>query len=167
MARDQERLIVCETTSKWAVALRRTIPPEVRPPISETRGLEDCWQQAVASPLSVVILEVTTANLEQLAAALPAYRAKLPGTRVVVVGCRRLAAAEWLMRELGAVHVIFSSRDLKPLIGILRRHRKHVAAARPPKDTPPWRDLPWPRADDRWETETPKAEPRWLSGEVS
>lgn len=158
----RSRLVICETTSKWAVALRRNLTSASGLPISETRGLEDCWQQAVASPASVVVLEITSANLEQVAAALPKYRVKLPQARVIVVGSRRLAAAEWLMRELGAVHVVFSSRHLRPLIGILHRHQRRVAAQQRSADTPPWRDLPWPRADCQWETGSLTAEPRWL-----
>ena len=44
------RLIVCETTSKWAVALRRQTAKEFHEGIVETRSLDDCWEQAVASP---------------------------------------------------------------------------------------------------------------------
>lgn len=137
------RLIVCETTSKWVVALRRQLPQEFGAQICETRSLHDCWQQAACSPSGLVVLEVTTVNLEQLAVELQKYRAEVPRVPVVVVGSRSLAAVEWLMRELGAVHVVFSVRAMSPLVRIIQRHWDRIAAEEPADGGIPWRQLPW------------------------
>ena len=113
----------------------------------------------------MVVLEITTANLEQLAAVLPQYRARLPRVCVAVLGSRRLAAAEWLMRELGAVHVVFSSRALSPLVRIVQRHWSRIALEEPPEDTIPWRQLPWGGGECQLPDGRPIAEPAWLIGD--
>ncbi len=109
------QLIVCETTSKWAVALRRHLRSVGDARVGETRYLDDCWRQATASPASLVALEATAANLEPLVISMNRYRVRLPRVRAVVLADRCLAAGEWLLREAGAVHVVFSSRDLESL----------------------------------------------------
>ncbi len=156
------KLIVCETTNKWAVALRRQLPRESWSGICETRSLDDCWQQALASRVSVVVLEATTVNLERLAATLPQYRAGLPHTLVVVSARRQLASAEWLLRELGAMHVVFSSRAIEPLVRMIQRHWGRVALTQPQEAAYPWRQLPWQRIGDRLPDSLHGAEPDWL-----
>lgn len=156
------RIIVCETGSKWAVALRRQLRRDPDAAVRETRSLDDCWQEATASPASVVVLEVTFSNLERVAATLPNHLKKLPRARAVVVGERRLAATEWLMRELGAVHVLFSPRRMSPLVRIIRRHLHRERMAQPSAPVLPWRELPWLKTNDRPERESPVHEPDWL-----
>ncbi len=136
------RLIVCETTSKWAVALRRQLSCHAGIRLSETRNLDDCWQQAVASPGCFVALAATTVNLEPLVAAIKRLREKLPHVCVAVLAQRSLAEAEWILREAGAVHVVFSSRDLGPLIRLANRHFDRRQAELP-QDTRGWEQLPW------------------------
>lgn len=162
MALAPARIIVCETGSKWAVALRRQLPLKPFGPVRETRTLDACWQEAAANPTSLVVLEVTLSNLERLAATLPKYLGKLPRARAVVVGERRLAAAEWLMRELGAVHVVFSPRAMSPLVRIIRRYMDRVSKQQPSAAIVPWRELPWLKEGDQREGESPVHEPDWL-----
>ena len=51
------RLIVCERTGRWAVALRRELADAgVR--VWETRTLADCWNELAESPASFVVLEL-------------------------------------------------------------------------------------------------------------
>ncbi|MFO7902426.1 MAG: hypothetical protein ACQESR_14270 [Planctomycetota bacterium] len=116
----------------------------------------------MASPTSVVVLEVSLSNLERLAATLPKYLGELPRARAIVVGERRLAASEWLMRELGAIHVVFSPRTLGPVVRIIRRHMRRVSMAQPSAAVVPWRALPWLKERDQLEGESPVHEPDWL-----
>jgi siroheme synthase len=139
-------LVVCEITSKWAVALRRQIArrqmaARTAYTLYETRSWSDCWQQASVSSSSAVVLEATAANLPQLARELVRYRTRLPHVPVIVVGHRSLSASRWLIRELGAVHVVFSSRALGPVVRILQRHwSQHVGGV---EEADPWDNLPW------------------------
>ena len=122
------RLIVCESTSKWAVALRRTAPPQIVSRIRETRTGRDCWAEATARPDSLVLREITFRNLEEVATELVRFGERLRQVPVVVAGDRSLAPAEWLLRELGAVHAVFSARALEPVVRILQRHFRERAA---------------------------------------
>lgn len=156
------QLIVCEAGSTWAVALRRQLAVELRETICETRSLTDCWRQALAASESIVILELTRANLELCASELLRYRTRLPRVPVLVVGSRDVEAAGPLMRELGAVHTVFSTRDVMPLVRIVQRHWRRV---HDPDAIPPWRQLPWEDASGAGILQL--NEPEWLADERS
>jgi hypothetical protein len=141
-------LIVCEATSKWAVALRRHLRLAGDARVSETRLLEDCWRQATSNPCSFIALEGTAASVEHVVVALQQYRARRPRVRVAVLADRSLTEAEWLLREAGAVYVVFSSRRLAPLVRLIRRHFDRVGMM-PSRVSPArWEQLPWGAAGD-------------------
>jgi hypothetical protein len=144
----QARLIVCETTSKWAVALRRVAGAlrrvagaEMQSRLCETRSLEDCWGEAVVSPYSVVLVELTSANLERVAHELIRYRSELRHVRAVVAGDRDMLPAQNLILELGAVRVLFSLRRVAVVIEIAQRHwNTHAGVLAKQQE---WLRLPW------------------------
>jgi DNA-binding NtrC family response regulator len=115
------RFIVCAKTPTWAVAIRRQWLVS-GPRICETRSLELCWQDLEQFPKSLVVAELTDNNLGALARWLRRVARRFPDTRVVVVGEHRMEACQWLLREMGAVHAIFSPRNLEDLVRIARRH---------------------------------------------
>ncbi len=156
------RLIVCEATCKWTVALRRQLPRDSWSRLSETRSLDDCWRETRTSPTSIVVMEVTTANLEQLAERLPRFGTEFPRACVSVVGSRQLAATQWLMRELGAVHTVFSSRNLNSLVRIIQRHWSRIAGEDPTGDPFPWPQLPWGRGEFSSSGRKLDADATWL-----
>ena len=51
------RLLVCERTGRWAVALRRELA-EVGVRVWESRTLDFCWNELAASPASFLVLEL-------------------------------------------------------------------------------------------------------------
>jgi hypothetical protein len=66
-----------------------------------------------------------------------------PWARLAVVAGRELAAAEWLLREAGAVHFLTSPRQLA---GLMRTARRHLEAVPRPQSSPAeetWAALPW------------------------
>ena len=135
-------IIICERTGTWAVALRRPLQ-QVGHRIVETRSLDACWAEVTARPESLVAVEATVANLETLVPWMQRLVAGFPRARVVVLGQRVLEPAEWLLREAGAVHVVFSPRQWPPVVHIAQRH---LGAAPRPDDTDRqriWRRLPW------------------------
>ncbi len=152
------KLIVCETGSRWAVALRRQLRAADDPQVYETRYLEDCWQQAAADATCLVALEATFSNLESVVSSLHRFRERLPHVPVLVLAARSLAEGEWLWREAGAVHVVFSPRALRPVISLIRRHLARMLAEHPPTLSAAWQRLPW---GDSWNASALPV-PDWL-----
>jgi uracil-DNA glycosylase len=141
------RCIVCERSEKWAVALRLPLQV-VGHRVVETRSLDDCWNEVAASPASLVGVEATATNLESLVPWMRRLAAAFPQARVVVLGSRGLEAAEWLLREAGAVHVVFSPRQWQPLVRIAQRHLGTVSCPDDSDRQRIWRRLPWADAAD-------------------
>jgi hypothetical protein len=137
------RLIVCEKTGRWAAALRRELAGKAR--VYETRSLPDCWDELAESPASWLVLEATEANLDNLAQRLAELPEKFRFARAMVCGERPMAAWEWLLREAGAVHAVFSPRELAPAVRFALRHL--ALAPRPEMSLRErvWESLPWGR----------------------
>jgi hypothetical protein len=114
-------LIVCERTGKWAVALRRAAGSRaVR--VHETRSLEECREEIEASPASLVALEATTGNFDEILVWLAEAWRDFPRCHVVILGHRGLQQRQWLLREAGAAHVIHSPRGVDAVLRIASRH---------------------------------------------
>ncbi len=114
------RLIVCERTGKWAVALRRS--PQIGScRVYETRSPQECRDEVEAFPASLVAIEATTANLDQILDWLTGMRRDFPLCRVVVLGYRGLKCSQWLLREAGAAHVVDSPRRVDAVVRIASR----------------------------------------------
>jgi hypothetical protein len=160
------RFIVCESGSSWAVGLRREAGAwPLR--IHETRSLDECrqlleggqsasaarwlkwrsvdeWPQLLQGyPASFLVVELTRAGLEGLLGFLACIGRDYPWARLAVVAPRELAAAEWLMREAGAVHFVTSPRQLAGLVCTARRHLEAVPRPRLSPAEEIWAGLPW------------------------
>lgn len=135
------RLIVCERTGRWAVALRRELAGAgIR--VWETRTLADCWGELFESPASFAVTELggNVADLLHRMARLPR---EFPAVRLGVVADRSLARYEALMCEAGAVHFSCSVRQVAPLA---RTACCHLAQIPPPPQSLTeriWASLPW------------------------
>jgi hypothetical protein len=136
------RCILCERSEKWVVALRRPLQM-VGHRVFETRSLDECWNEVVAHPASLVGMEATRTNLEVLVPWMTRFARAFPSARVVVLGSRGLEASQWLLREVGAVHVVFSPRDWPPLVRIVQRHLGAAAGQGDSDRQRVWRRLPW------------------------
>ena len=113
-------LILLERTGGWAGALRRELGERpVR--LVETRSFDECWQQLAAAPAALVAWELTAANLPQMVRSLLRLDRDFPGAAAIVMAERRLAAAQGLLREAGALHFVTSPRSLGPVAEIVRR----------------------------------------------
>ena len=142
------RIIVCESTGRWAVALRRELGP-LAAHLEETRSVIACWDRLAEVPESLIVAEVTTGNLERLLAKMARLESQFPRARVVVVADRRLADHEWLMREIGATMFVTSPRRLAPLAELARRHL--AARSSQPSGVLEriWSELPWAEKAER------------------
>jgi hypothetical protein len=136
------RIVVCEKTGRWAVALRRELAaPPVR--VYETRSLAECRSELEQSPASFMALEVSDANAVQLGEWIERANREFPLARFVVLGSREARPWEWQMREAGAIAAAFSSRQLGPIARLARRRLASV-----PEEELSFRDqverrLPW------------------------
>jgi hypothetical protein len=148
------RLIVCERTGRWAVALRREwAGAGVR--VWETRTLADCRNALVESPASFVVLELQ-GNVAKLLRLMARQPRQFPAARLAVVADREQAACEPLMREAGAVHFLSSPRRIGQLARLACRHLAQVPP--PPQSLTEriWSSLPWAeRGEERGEKGEP------------
>jgi hypothetical protein len=141
------RLIVCERTGRWAVALRRELA-EAGIRVWETRTLADCWTELAESPVSLVVLELggdTTGLLGRMAR----QGREFPQARLAVVADRSLAEYEWLMREAGAVHFACSPRQVGTLAQLACRHLAQVPPPQQSLTERIWASLPWAKGEGR------------------
>ena len=139
------RLIVCEQRGVWASALRRS-RRRAACRVYEARSLAAVRPQLDDSPHSVLVWELTRGNVRKLLDQLPSLRAEFPQGCVIVVGERRLAAWEWVVREAGAAHATFSRRRLDLVWRMVERQLDRAPPPRLNWQEQLWRRLPWPSA---------------------
>ncbi len=135
------RLIVCERTGRWAVALRRELA-EAGVRVWETRTLDGCWSELAQSPTSFLVVELG-GNVAGLLGRMTRLPREFPAARLAVVADHALAGYEGLMREAGAVHFVSSPRQTGPLAQLACRHLAQVPP--PPQSLTEriWANLPW------------------------
>ncbi len=142
---DRARLVVCERTGHWAVALRRELArlkkPGVR--IHETRSVNECWRLMDDYRASFVVVEVTPSNVQALLDRLAELEWDFPSARVAVVVGRAFRFSEPILREAGAIHFVDSPRQLKPLGEIACRHLDRIPKPKLGLVEQIWADLPW------------------------
>lgn len=122
-------LIVCEKTSRWAIALRTALAGDLRSAgksgsrvaIVETRALsqaEAAWREA---PHSVLAVEATAANL---AAVIDLFGrvSREPHTACIALVDGQVAAAEPVLREAGAALVLLSTHAAPVAVRLIVRH---------------------------------------------
>jgi hypothetical protein len=136
------RLIVCERLGRWAVLLREKVA-EAGVRVWETRSLADCREEIALSPASLVVIELTTNNVQELLNTVSRWPRDYPLLRWVAVADRSLADFEWLLREAGAVHFVSSPRQIAPLAQLACRHLAQIPP--PPQSLTEriWSSLPW------------------------
>ena len=136
------RWIICEKTGTWAAALRWAAGPDgLR--IYETRSLEHCREELAQFPCSFLSLEATVLNLESVVELLDEVRQSFVEARAMVLAQPDLSFAQDILREAGAVDMVFSPRRLDLTV---RQAQKHLAAVAQPqlglRETI-WSRLPW------------------------
>lgn len=122
------QLVVCEKSGDWAGALRRfLVVSDDLPTLRETRNLKQCLNQIEHSPESFVVLEVTLGNIVDVIEAMQWCSVRFPRCRFVVVAEQNIRRYQWLLREHGAIDVIFSRATVRRMIGQIVRHWTAVA----------------------------------------
>jgi hypothetical protein len=122
------RLITCEKTSHWAVALRSALDgPE--PQLVETRSLAGCEVALGQSPASLVAIETTTSNVEAVVDFVLRATSRFP--RCVIVGLLApdALAAVSPLQEAGAIAVASSVLEAPRLVRLAARQFTHSPQA--------------------------------------
>jgi hypothetical protein len=131
MSTTTARLLVCEKSGEWAAALRRSAAElAASHVVGETRSLAECREALEAAPASMIVFEISLANLEMVLSWMVELD-RFPLARAIVVGGREIGPYEWLLREAGALHVALAKRSLRPVATLALRH----LAAYPPEPT--------------------------------
>ncbi len=135
------RLIVCEKRGKWAVALRARLA-ENQTRLLETRSLDECWHELERRPCSFLAVEVFRSNLDSICRFLMRVGQRYPQVRSVCVGEPDLNAGEYLLRETGALHISYNTRQLNVAARMARSHFANFPAGESTKEGI-WARLPW------------------------
>jgi hypothetical protein len=144
---NDQNIVVCEKTGTWAAAMRRALRLPSGP--CETRSWVACLREVQARPAAMVALEISPENAAAACQRVAELTQRFPRVRVVLLADRRLKQVEWLLRETGAVHVLFSPGDLARLRPIFRRFWEQMPAARTTFREHVWSRLPWSRHSPR------------------
>ena len=146
--------ILLERTSRWAAAFRREMRKDWMAkgrgslaagiiPILEVRSWQQCERQLGEAPYSIVAVEVLPQNLVSLVKAASDWTCRFPHARFLAFVARGLEPHELVLRESGAIHVVYTPRLLFPLLKLIRRHLARVPKAGRTLEQAIWSGLPW------------------------
>lgn len=115
------RLILCEKSGHWAAAMRRAAGSRELP-IGEVRSYEQAQRELAERPASIVAIEVSAASVAKTASQVAAWRIRHPAAQFLLLADPDLNSLEPELREAGACHVVYSTRDLAATVRLIRRH---------------------------------------------
>jgi hypothetical protein len=134
-------VILWERTGIWATAMSRQLSDDV--PLVQVRGHDECLRELAAAPASVVALELTVANLAQMADLCGEIVARYPYAAAVVLGTPELANCDPLVREAGALHYFASPRELAGWRQTVLNHIERIPTGAGDIAESVWHSLPW------------------------
>jgi len=120
------RLVVCERTSRWAVAIRQAWGEDC--PLREARSVSQGWDELAAAPASFVVVELAPGWLDPLLDRLVWLGRDYPLARAAVAGASAQAGYRWPLYEAGAVLFVASCSKAEWLVETARRHLARAAA---------------------------------------
>lgn len=109
----------------------------------ETRSLPETLDALRDAPHSFLALELTERNPDGIRHLLTSVDEQYPRARACVLLEESMHSYEWLARELGAIHVVDSTRRLAPLVEAAIRHVSRAPRPRGSIRQRIWRNLPW------------------------
>jgi hypothetical protein len=135
------KVIVCERSRKWSLALARHLP--ALSVLRQTRSLKEARTELTSAPASLLVLELTAENRWGVLALLGDLQEEFPLARSAVLAEADMKNHEWLMREAGAAFFSISVRDARQLAGLAERHLSEVVSPRADLAGQIWDSLPW------------------------
>lgn len=126
-------LVVCERRPVWAAAIVRIWREQQTEtlPLIETRHLEELAAAVAAQPAAFVLIAAEGRNAARLPMLIESLVEAHPPVVIAVAAPR--AWREWapLWRAAGACHILFSPRQLGPLVRMIARQRARFAQPLP------------------------------------
>ncbi len=136
------RLIVSETSGRWAFALRAAlVNSDVS--VTEIAGLADAFERFHHESQALLAFEASAVSAEEGFGLLQESRQRYPGCGVIVLLDEELAASEPLWREAGAIAVVTSPRRLDSTACFIRRYSDTREAPSLTFRENVWQRLPW------------------------
>ncbi len=120
MSMSEAHFIICEKANRWAVAFRRQLR-SVGIRVHETRSLDHCHRELTTAPRSLFAVEVDPETLERRLRWSWHTTRSFSRSRAMVLTCRGLEPADLMLREAGALHVLYSRRGIAPAARLVRR----------------------------------------------
>jgi hypothetical protein len=134
-------VIICERTSRWATAVRRQLPPDIR--VAQVRGLASCASELVAAPASLLVVEATCRNFAEVLEFGSDVARRYPHARLAVMADHELRPWQWTLHEAGAAYVAVSPRELTGFGRLAANHFARVPRGRASFAASVWAELPW------------------------
>ena len=136
-------IIVCERTGRWAASLRRAL--DLQSGLCETRSWAACLREVQARTAALVALEILPETAEAACQQVASLAHRRGRVRVIAMADRTLRPSEWLLREAGAVHVLYAPDEWARLRPLFRRFRDQLPPSQKTFREQVWSNLPWPR----------------------
>jgi hypothetical protein len=142
---NQSNFVICEKTGKWAAAIRRVCG--LASDVCETRSWPACLRELRTRTAAMVAVEVLPENAEVVCRRLAELAWRSRHVHALLLADRSLRDLEWLLREAGAVHVLFSPRELVRVRPIWERFRMRMPPSRSTFREHVWSRLPWTKQE--------------------
>ena len=140
-------VIVCEETHRWAAALRCVLQsvgmsPDRSVRIHEVRNVEEGWRHLDQAPASLLAIELEClkpddwrrwTNLSHW----------YPRAWSIILRSKGEGDQPWLLRELGATHVVSTTNELADVAQMLQRHVRRLPEVEEGLRDRVWQRLPW------------------------
>ena len=137
--------IVYEKTGQWARCLRRRLAGKAID-VHEVRNVQACRELLSDAPKSIVAIEMAgdTLSVSRAIDQILSLGTEFPGMKWIVLADRAAQTCEPMLRELGAVHFIASTRRAGEVAHIVAKHLQNRQAVLSTSlaDTL-WRSIPW------------------------
>jgi len=134
-------LIICERHGYWAAAVRRYLVADTR--IVETRAYSQLASAEAEHPQAMVAIELNAENQQQLLDYIAEREVNCPEAPLVVLTWRGCESWEPLIREAGAVEVLYQLRSAPRLAELFARYQATLPVEETDLLADIWQRLPW------------------------
>jgi len=135
-------LVVCEKSGVWAVALRAALADDASTVI-ETRSFTDC--EAALQTTGMAAIEALPDDRDDLLQLI--VRLASHGVPVAVLTSASFRAWEPLLREAGALHVIYNRRQARSIARIFGRYQQQIESTPLSLEEQIKERMPWKSAE--------------------
>lgn len=136
-------LIFCERQGHWAAEVRHYLDNEAR--IVETRAYSQLVAAEAEHPLAMVAVELHAKNHQEVLAYLAQREVHCPEAPLIALTWRGCESWEPLIREAGAVEVLYQLRSAPRLAELFQRYQQFVPVEEIDLLAEIWQSLPWSR----------------------